>query len=139
MWIMKDFMLKNVDEFENDEQLLKYLYDTDTEKEYMCLYDVVFKILVQDHMIGRDDWCMTCSFGYNDYMFTIKYYRQGKRKVYQGGVKVSVREAYAKLYNCWKELGGKRTPLEILERVVSLSDYWDLEQSNDGYYRRISK
>ena len=134
---MKDFMLKNVDEFATDEELLQYLYDTDTEKEYTCLYDVVYKLTIRDYVI-KPEWCFTFRLNHNDCKWDVRYYKQGNRKVYQGGTNVSVRNAYETLYNCWKELGGKRTPLEILERVVSSSD-WDLEQSNDGYYRRISK
>lgn len=134
---MKDFMLKNVDEFATDEELLQYLYDTDTEKEYTCLYDVLYALAIRDYVI-KPEWCFTCNLSYDDFKWYFRYYRQGKRKVYQGGINVSVRNQYETLYNCWKELGGKRTPLEILERVVSSSS-WCLEQSNDGYYRRISK
>lgn len=134
---MNERMLKNVNEFENDEQLLQYLYDTDTEKEYTCLYDVLYALMIRDYAI-KPEWCFTCRLSHVDCKWEVRYYRQGKRKVYQGEIKVSVRNAYETLYNCWKELGGKKTPLEILERVVSSSD-WYLEQSNDGYYRRMTK
>ena len=134
---MNERMLKNVNKFETDEQLLQYLYDTDTEKEYTCLYDVLYALTIRDYAI-KPEWFFTCRLSYNDYKWEFRYYRQGKRKVYQGGIKVSVRTAYETLYNCWKELGGKRTPLEILERVV-MSDNWYLKRSNDGYYRRMTK
>lgn len=135
---MNERMLKNVNEFENDEQLLQYLLDTDTEKEFTSLYDVLYALTLRNYVI-KPEWYFTCSLSYDDCKWDFRYYRQGKRKVYQGGIRVSVRDEYETLYNCWKELDGKKTPLEILERVVSLSDNWYLELSNDGYYRRATK
>ena len=103
----------------------------------MVSYDVLYEITILDCVI-KPEWCFTCKLSYDDCKWNVRYYRQGNRKVYQGGINVSVRNEYETLYNCWKELGGKRTPLEILEMVVSSRD-WYLERSNDGYYRRISK